>query len=91
MYKMKSFLARLWVPFHCEGLVYANFWDPNEHLQQDIPKATCRWGAVPGPSSLRGVPGGLCQQASLAQALPFGCSSEEHLIYKACLTTVSQY
>ena len=64
---MKSFLARLWVPFHCEGLVYANFWDPNEHLQQDIPKTTCRWGAVPGPASLRGMPGGLCQQASLAQ------------------------
>ena len=70
---------------------YANFWDPNEHLQQDIPKTTCRWGAVPGPASLRGMPGGLCQQASLAQALPFGCSSEEHLIYKACLTTASQY
>lgn len=36
MYKIKSFLGRLGVPFHCEGLVHANFWDPNEYLQQDV-------------------------------------------------------
>ena len=88
MYKMKPFLARLWVSFHYEGFVHANFWDPDERLQQDVSKTTRHWGAVPGPASLRCMPGGLCQQASPAQLFPLAVGSKEHLIYKACSTTV---
>lgn len=43
MYKMKSFLARLWVSFHYEGFPHANFWDPDESLRRDVPEATSRW------------------------------------------------
>lgn len=48
MYKMKSFLARLWVSFHYEGFPHANFWDPDESLRRDVPKATSHGEGHPG-------------------------------------------
>lgn len=43
MYKMKSFLSRLWVSFHYEGFPHANFWDPDVSLWQNVPEATYGW------------------------------------------------
>lgn len=92
MYKMKSFLARPWVPLHYEGFVHVNFWDADKRLWQDVSQTTCGWGgAAPGPASLRCMPGGRCQPAFPAWALPSGSGSKEQLIYKACSATVSQY
>lgn len=104
MYKMKSFLARLWVSFHYEGFPCASFWDPDESLWRDVPKVPLvgKFTRVtergPAPS---GSPRGCCagerrgrvsaSKWAPAPALPWGGSSKEHLIYKAGSTAVSQY
>lgn len=91
MYKMKPFLARLWVSFHYEGFVHANFSDPDERLQQDVPKTTCHWGAAPGPASLRCMTGGLCQQARPAQLFPLAAVPRGTLFIKLAQPLFRQY
>lgn len=103
MYKMKYFLARLWVSFHYEGFPHANFWDPEESLRRDVPKATSHGEGHPGRrvwaclsreahgAVERGGGGGRPPASGPGRALPSWGSSKEYLIYKACSTTVSQY